>query len=211
MLAFLVDAPIRENPLRDDFQAPQSVTYEGYWVEQAEATRQDLQAAHAAVRAARYNVEVAFGQYYPTFGLNTGWSLYQTPFQPFTMWSTLLDLNVPIYTGGLINAKVRTAWSQYRSACLTESQLKRQIDQNVQTAYINLGLAHAELDELETQVVAARSEFYFAQMTLQKRQRNLSQCSPGPGDPPFRAASPSPASNSRRRRPTSISSEPPVN
>jgi outer membrane protein TolC len=165
MLAYLVDAPIRENPLRDDFQAPQSVTYEGYWVEQAEATRQDLQAAHAAVRAARFNVEVAFGQYYPTFGLNTGWTLYQTPFQPFTMWSTLLDLNVPIYTGGLINANVRTAWSQYRSACLTESQLKRQIDQNVQTAYINLGLARAELDELETQVVAARSEFYFAQMT----------------------------------------------
>jgi outer membrane protein len=164
MLVFLVDAPIRDNPLRDDFEAPESVGAEQPWIDQAEAVRQDLQAAHAAVRAARYNVEVAFGEYYPSLGFSTGWTLYQTPFQPFTMWNTLLDLNVPIYTGGLINANVRQAWSLYRSAALTESQLKRQIDQNVEIAYVDLGLAHAELKELETQVIAAREQFYLSQM-----------------------------------------------
>ena len=164
MLAYLVDAPIRDNPLRDDFEAPTSVGDEDDWIAEAEANRQDLQAAHAAVRAARYNVEVAFGQYYPALALNTGWSLYETPFQPFTMWNTLLDFNVPIYTGGLINAEVRQAWSLYRSAALTESQLKRQIDQNVQIAFVDLNLAHAELKELETQVIAARDEFYLSQM-----------------------------------------------
>ena len=88
MLAFLVDAPIRENPLRDDFEAPTSVTPVELWIKTAEGTRQDLQAANAAVRAARYNVEVAFGQYYPTVGLNTGYDIYARPFQPGTFWSS---------------------------------------------------------------------------------------------------------------------------
>jgi outer membrane protein len=164
MLAFLVDAPIRDNPLRDDFQAPESVSAVDEWIGEAEAARQDLIAANAAVRAARYNVEVAFGQYYPTFGLSTGYDIYTRPFQPGTFWSTLLSFNVPIYTGGLINAEVRQAWSQYRSAALTQSQLQREIDQNVRIAFVNLDLAHRELRELQIQVVAARDEYFLSEM-----------------------------------------------
>ena len=164
MLAFLVDAPIRDNPLRDDFQAPETMAAVEQWIAGAEAARQDLIAANAAVRAARYNVEVAFGQYYPTFGLNTGYDIYNRPFQPGTLWTTLLNFDVPIFTGGLINAQVRQAWSQYRSAALTQSQLQRQIDQNVRIAYVNLDLAHRELRELEIQVVAARDEYYLSEM-----------------------------------------------
>lgn len=164
MLAFLVDAPIRDNPLRDDFEAPDRVNPLDQWINGAETIRQDLAAANAAVRAARYNVEIAVGQYYPTLGLSTGYDIYQRPFQPGTLWTTLLSFNVPIYTGGLINAEVREAWSQYRQAALTQSQLQREIDQNVRIAYVGLGLAHDELKELETEVVSARDEFYLAQM-----------------------------------------------
>jgi len=164
MLAFLVDAPIRDNPLRDDFQAPESVGAVEEWIADAEAARQDLVAANAAVRAARYNVEVAFGQYYPSLGLATGYDIYNRPFQPGTFWSTLLNFNVPIYTGGLINAEVRQAWSQYRSAALTQSQLQREIDQNVRIAYVNLDLAQRELAELQIQVVAARDEYFLSEM-----------------------------------------------
>jgi len=164
MLVYLVDAPILNNPLRDDFVAPTAVGPQEWWIADAEAGRQDLRAADAAVRAARYNVEVAFGQYYPSVAFNLGYELYERPFQPGTMWNTLLSFNVPIFTGGLIEAQVRQAWSQYRTAALTQEQLKRQIDQNVQIAYVNLDLAHAELTELQTQVVAARDEYYLALM-----------------------------------------------
>ncbi|MGD0767402.1 MAG: TolC family protein [Tepidisphaeraceae bacterium] len=164
MLVYLVDAPILTNPLRDDFVAPTAIGPQERWIADAEAGRQDLRAADAAVRAARYNVEVAFGQYYPTVAFNLGYDLYNRPFQPGTMWDTLLSFNLPIFTGGLIQAQVRQAWSQYRSAALTQAQLKRQIDQNVQIAYVNLDLAHAELAELEKQVVAARDEYLLALM-----------------------------------------------
>jgi outer membrane protein TolC len=164
MLAFLVDAPVRDNPLRDDFQPPEMVPSLQDWIDQAEAGRQDLLAAQAAVRAARHNVEVAFGQYYPSVTLNTGYDIYERPFQPGSFWSALFDLNLPIFTGGLIHAQVRQAWSQFREAALTESQLTRQIDQDVQVAFVNLDLARSELSELETQVVAARDEYYLAEM-----------------------------------------------
>jgi outer membrane protein len=167
MLAFLVNAPIMNNPLRDDFEPSSAVGPLNDWISVAEAGRQDLLAADAAVRAARYNVKVAFGQYYPSVGLNTNWDIYTRPFQPGTFWDAILTFNVPIYTGGLIRAEVREAWSQYRVAALTQAQLKRQIDQNVQIAYVDLNLAHDELIELQTQVLAARDEFYLAQ-TLYK-------------------------------------------
>jgi outer membrane protein len=163
MLAYLVNAPIMDNPLRDDFE-PSQVGPLPDWIEEAEASRQDLLAADAAVRAARDNVEVAFGQYYPTLGLTTSYDIYNRPFQPGTFWDTLLEFNVPIYTGGLIRAEVRQAWSQFRVAALTQAQLKRQIDQNVQIAYVDLGLARDELVELQTEVLAARDELYLAQM-----------------------------------------------
>jgi protease secretion system outer membrane protein len=150
--------------LRDDFQAPETVAALDQWIDGAEKARQDLIAADAAVRAARYNVEVEFGQYYPSLGLSTGYDLYSRPFQPGTLWTTLLNFNVPIFTGGLINADVRQAWSEFRSAALTQSQLQREIDQNVRIAYVNLDLAHRELKELETQVLAARDEYYLSEM-----------------------------------------------
>jgi outer membrane protein len=162
LLAFLVDAPIRDNPLRDDFEAPTDVGIVESWIAEGEAGRQDLQAADAAVRSARYNVEVVFGQYYPSLSFNFSHAIYQRPFQPFTFWSAILDLNMPIYTGGRIEAQVRQAWSLYRSAALTQSQLRRQIDQTVRTAFINLDLAHKELAELEVQVIAARQEYDLA-------------------------------------------------
>ncbi len=164
MLAFLVDAPIMNNPLRDDFQPLANVGPLNGWIADAEAGRQDLLAADAAVRAARYNVKVAIGQYYPSVGLNTDFDIYTRPFQNATFWDALINFNIPIYTGGLIRAEVRTAWSAYRVAALDQSQLKRQIDQNVQIAYVDLNLAHDELAELQTQVLAARDEFYLAQM-----------------------------------------------
>jgi outer membrane protein len=167
MLAFLVDAPIMNNPLRDDFEPSSVVEPLDGWIAVAEAGRQDLLAANAAVRSARYNVKVAFGQYYPSIGLNTDFDIYNRPFQAGTFWDAFLNFNVPIYTGGLIRAEVREAWSLYRVAALNQAELKRQIDQNVQIAYVDLNLAHDELIELQTQVRAARDEFYLAQ-TLYK-------------------------------------------
>jgi outer membrane protein len=162
-LAFLVDSPIKVNPLRDDFEPPAEVAPLDTWIATAEGGRQDLRAASQAVRAARYSVEAAIGEYYPTVTLNPNYLFYNPGSQSGTVWSTALGLSAPIFTGGAIYADVRRAWSAFRVAALAESQLKRSIDSTVEQSYVNLDLARSELQELKTQVKAARDEFFLAQ------------------------------------------------
>ena len=64
--------------------------------------------------------------------------------------------------GGLIHADIRTAWSQFRQAALTQSQLRRQIDQLVETAFTNYELAMQQLGELQVEVKAAHDAYYYA-------------------------------------------------
>jgi outer membrane protein TolC len=157
-----VDAPIEENPLRDDFAAPADTPQLQEWTATAEAGRQDLMAANAAVKAARENVEVAFGQYYPSLAVNLNYNLYDEILGGGGAWTGLLSINAPIFTGGLIEANVRSAWSAFRTAALTQAQLRRQIDEGVEQAYINLELARQQLSELQVEVEAARQALYLA-------------------------------------------------
>ena len=94
--------------------------------------------------------------------LNLNYQLYDSALNGGGAWTGLLSLNLPIFTGGLIEANVRTAWSQFRQAALTQAQLRRQIDQTVETAYVNLDLAHRQLRELQVEVEAARQALYLA-------------------------------------------------
>jgi outer membrane protein TolC len=162
-LAFLVDAPIKENPLSDDFAPPAEVASLDSWIAAAEAGRQDLLAASQEVRATRYEVEVAIGEYYPSINLSPNYFFYSLGSQAGTLWTLGLNLTQPLFTGGAIYADVRHAWSVFRVAALIESQLRRNIDSTVEQSYVNLDLARSELNELEVQVRAARDEFYLAQ------------------------------------------------
>ncbi|MGA3066775.1 MAG: TolC family protein [Tepidisphaeraceae bacterium] len=168
MLAYLVSAPIENNPLRDDFQPPGSVEPVDQLKAQAEAGRQDLLAANAAVKSARENVEVAFGQYYPTLAVNLNYILYSETnvvdgVNGGGAWTGLFSVNLPIFTAGLIHADVRTAWSQFRQAALTQAQLRRNIDQLVETAFTNYQLSLTQLNELQVEVKAAHDAYYYAE------------------------------------------------
>jgi outer membrane protein TolC len=163
MLAYLVDAPIESNPLRDDFHPPADAGNLKDLDAEAEAGRQDLLADNAALKSARENVEVQFGQYYPTLALNLDYILYNDTSSGGGAWTGLISVNLPIYTAGLIHADVRIAWSQFRQAALAQEQLRRQIDQLVETALTNYQLARKQLNELEVEVKAASDALYYSQ------------------------------------------------
>jgi outer membrane protein len=158
MLVFLVDAPIGDNPVRDDYEPPADIFTLDHWLEQGEAGRQDLLAANAAVNAARQNVEVAWGQYYPTLNLGLSYGILTSP-GPAGAWNLILSLSQPLYDAGLFHAEVRNAWSLFRQAALTQIQLRRQIDQQIETAYIDLQLARQQLLELQVEVKAAKDAY----------------------------------------------------
>jgi outer membrane protein TolC len=162
LLAFLVDEPIENNPLTDDFQPPEDIPDMRSMQIAAENGRQDLLAANAACIAARDNVEVAFGQYYPTASVNLNYLLYNNNVPVGNIWSSVLSINLPLFTGGTIDASVRQAWSSFRSTVLNQERLRRQIDNDVETAYTDLLLDRQQLKELQVQVEAAREALFLA-------------------------------------------------
>jgi outer membrane protein len=155
-LAFLIDAPVHAVQLPDEFDPAFDIPALESVLRQALASRADLTAADAAVRAARQEVAGAFNQYYPSINVDLNYFLTRDSSPVDSDWNGLISLDLPIFTAGLIHADVRTAWSRYRQAVLSQRQLRRLIDSDVRTAMENLTSTLARLDELRIQATAAR-------------------------------------------------------
>jgi len=161
LLAFLVSAPVQDSPVADRIDVPAKLPPVAMLVEDAQITRQDVRASEGQIEAARQNVQQAIGQYYPSVTLDVNYLLSRTisttGFIPSLYhWNAILDVNLPIFTGGAINANVRTAWSQLRQAWLTERATRRQAAEQVQVAYENLEDSRRRIVELHVEVEAAQ-------------------------------------------------------
>ena len=155
-LAYLIDAPIHTVVLPDGYDPSIDLPELTMALRQSLMSRRDLVAAQAAVRAARQDVAGAFNQYYPSVNINGNYFLTRDSSPADSDWNGLISLDIPIFTAGLIHADVRTAWSRYRQAVLTQRQLTRQIDAAIRSALENLTSTLAILDELRVQATAAR-------------------------------------------------------
>ncbi len=160
VLAFLTNAPVQDSPLTDRFALPQDIVDLDRLVDLAMRHRQDVLAAEAAAQSARQNVEVAFSQYYPSIALDLDGFLHRSPsFAGAPDWTGLIRANLPLFTAGLIEADVRTAWSVFRQSVLALQLTRRQVMQDVQVAYENLRTSRQRLAELQTQLAAAEQAF----------------------------------------------------
>jgi outer membrane protein TolC len=166
-LAIVVGVSQIDGPLVDETPVPDSLRAMQNYVDRALARRQDLLAAHAAVKAARYAVDAAIAEYYPSLSLNVAEFLYRENFSDASLWDAILVANLPIFSAGIIEADVRDAWSRLRQAALFESYLHRQIDQSVQIAYDNLVTSSRELVDLQREVQAS-SDAYEQSVQLEK-------------------------------------------
>lgn len=155
-LSFLMAQSVNTNPLHDELPRTRSTESVEQILKNALQKRRDLLAARAAVRATRQEVEVAVGRYYPSIALNVNYFLSRQSTPTDSDWNALFSANLPIFSAGLIEADVRTAWSRHRQARLDESLLSRQIESDVQRAYQNLISSDQQLRELQSQLAAAQ-------------------------------------------------------
>jgi len=161
-LSFLVGVDVSGNPLRDDAQVPEAMAPLEELQQIAQRSRQDLAAARAGVVAARYQVNAAIGQYFPSVTFNFNYYLSRESIPTESEWNALLSANLPIFTGGAIYANVRNAWSLFRQAKLLESQARRQVIQEVATAYENLRVSRERLQQLGEGVRYAKGAYTLA-------------------------------------------------
>jgi outer membrane protein len=166
-LAVLIGVPQVDGPLSDDVRPPDRLAPVSTYVERALAGRQDLLAAVAAVKAARYAVDAAVSEYYPSVSLNVAGFLYREDYADATKWDGLLLANLPIFSAGTIRADVRDAWSRLRQAALFESYLRRQTEQDVRTSYDNFVTSGGVLADLQREVLAS-SEAYRQSVELER-------------------------------------------
>jgi outer membrane protein TolC len=159
LLAFLIGAGEVSGPLRDDYDVPAALGTVDDLLSAAWSGREDYRAAHAVVEASVQNVNAAIGEYYPSVSLNVTTYLFRENFSDASKWNTLLTVNLPIFSAGLIEADVRTAWSRLRQAAMDESLIRRQIEDEVRERHQNFLTSAGKLRELDAQIRAAAEAY----------------------------------------------------
>ena len=81
------------------------------------------------------------------------------------MWEGLFSGNIPIFTAGIVDANVRTAWSQLRQAWLADQRNRRTVSEQVRTACKNLKGSKLRIVDLRVEVSAARDALEQAQFS----------------------------------------------
>lgn len=155
-LAFLTGVDVKASELTDEFPLPTEPRTAEDLMDLASALRQDLVAAAAGAEAARYEVDVAIGQYAPTIRLDLDYFLARESLPDDRDWTGILSANIPIFSGGRIQADVREAWSRFRQSVLAYSLLRRRIQQDVEVALADVESSIARMAELREQMRAAQ-------------------------------------------------------
>jgi outer membrane protein TolC len=156
MLAQLMGVAAVEGPLVGGFEAPPENRSADRLLALAEAHRQDLQAARMQVQAAAERLESAWAGYFPSVSLNFTRYLSRESFPDDVSWAGLIQLDLPIFSAGLVHADVRTAYSRLRQAHLAESGLRRTVLKDLRVAVENLSADRQQIDQLGIRTAAAR-------------------------------------------------------
>jgi outer membrane protein TolC len=125
------------------------------------ATRTDLRAAAATVKAAEESAKAAHAEYLPTLKVNAdvGAAGVTPSHESSGVFTVAGTLNVPLYEGGRIRGEVEQTTAALKQRQAELEDLRAQVDQDVRQAFINLNSA-------ADQVGVAKSNVDLAHQTL---------------------------------------------
>jgi len=155
-LAALRDAPQLEPPAPADVEA---------WAKRAEENNPNVAVAQASAQIARIDTRRNRDAHLPTVDLvasagrsrASGSSTSSVPFTA-TSGSIGVQLNVPIYTGGLIQSRVREALSNEERARFDLESARRTASLGARQAYVGVDYGLAQVRSLESAEVSAKSQ-----------------------------------------------------
>jgi outer membrane protein TolC len=154
-LALLIGSSVGDAQLVDDLALPATFGGPEAFENLAAGKRQDLLAAASATEAAKQGVQEALGQYWPSVAVNANYFLSRESIPTDSDWNAFLSVNIPIFSGGVIHANVRTAYSQLRQARLAENLTRREVMEQTDVAYQNFASSRTRLAELQAQLKAS--------------------------------------------------------
>lgn len=162
VLKFLTGLPSARE-LEDVLPEPGDVPPVGDYLARAARERHDLRAAAERVRAAEEGIGVARAGYLPTADLDVHYFTHREGVSAEIDWDLLLSFEVPIFEGGITQARLREARSAVRAAEFERARLLRDIALQVNRAYADLKAFQSEFTSLGTAVTSAQENYEIAQ------------------------------------------------
>ena len=164
-LGFLMGRPVA-GPLRDDIVLPDPLGEEPPSFEEALQARSDMRQLERQVEAARYQVAVSRGSYFPSIDLEARNYLDRQNVSEFaqeTDWTAEVTFSFPIFDGGRARAGVFNARADLDRATLSRDELARQIALEIETVWRTLQSDLARLRTLESSVASADESYRLVQ------------------------------------------------
>ncbi len=132
------------------------------WIDLAVEQNLGLQSAAVGTRIAQQNVDVARSQRAPTVSLEGSYGYDSSPSQFGNRSETLngqvgVQLNLPIYTGGRINAQSRQAAFDYQRSQYDLEAQRRQVSQQTSDSYRGVQTSISQITAYRQAVESART------------------------------------------------------
>lgn len=121
-------------------------------------TRSDLKAAIEKVDASQKELTAAEREHWPVVSLEGNYYLDESP-ETSREWDTLFKLEVPIFSGGQIDARIRQQESLLRQTELKKQELGRAAERDIRTAYVNYTSARKQVQRLGELVKASEKNY----------------------------------------------------
>lgn len=126
---------------------------------EADRSRPEVAQAQTALEVARLEVAKQRGALLPVVTGEGGWVDQKSPFPTDTYGYLTLRVNVPLYQGGEVAARVETARERQRQAELRLAEVRQQVREEVRQALVDLETSRASLALSQEQLNAAEAEY----------------------------------------------------
>lgn len=138
------------------------------WLKMAEEQNLQLLISNASVDIAKFDIKSARAGHYPTISLggqansNDTDGLSSDPANQastdrFNTYSIQLSVDVPIYSGGFVNASVESAKYRFVAASQERERIHRAVIRSVRSNYNDVAAAISRIKAFEQAVVSAQS------------------------------------------------------
>lgn len=156
-LSFLMGIDVGESPLVDPPAETPAPSLETFLSRAAD--RSDIKAQRLDVLGQTLRVRYEKGSYWPTARLTGNYYTQRPEFYEPVDWDVMLNLNVPLFQGGTVTARVNEARSILEQSRQTLAHLERDVRSQVKRAYIYWRSSLEEDQSLENAYRAAKKSY----------------------------------------------------
>lgn len=158
LLLFYIGLPEDQLKLKDTSSPPpNSLTLADYLGKSAQ--RPDVLAAVQAERAARAQLSAAKGGHWPTIRFEGNYYLFDSDRVQDGEWNGFLTVELPIFDGGSVEAKVNENKALFAKSQLDLSKLERETVRDIRTAWTTFNASVAELARTDEAARTAEMNF----------------------------------------------------